>query len=412
MPIYKNIVIGSGPIGFHVFKKISNNSILITGETKNKISSSKIHPKVRVCLKKKTNKFSDLIYSKKNDFSIYSSSEIGGLTNYWGGQFFNYTENDNWPKKIFQKFSLYKKHLKLIDKTYPSLQSKNLVKKTIKNLCVNSFSPPLINYTIVKKTNLEKNYKKKLIHDRVIYFKKIKKNLIEVVTIKKKFYCKNLILCAGPIGNALILLRSISSIKSLKFNDDNPRLIFGLKWYTKKNLILKNRKLFDTEISERKKTIIYGTIFSFNPEHFNSFFKPVINLVKNILDKIFFYGIFWVNGEYNQITISLKNDKIKLSGNKINFIKDKLDMISNLIKINLKVLKVWNLRYAYGFHYHNLQVNYKNKFISLNTFLKKMKLKKNIYCFDSSVIDKIGNKPPTKTYLATANYLVEKIINH
>ena len=151
MPIYKNIIIGSGPIGFHVFKKINNNSILITGETNNKISSSKIHPKVRVNLKNKTNKFSDLIYSKKNDFSIYSSSEIGGLTNYWGGQFFNYTENENWPKKIFQKFSLYKKHLKLIDKTYPSLQSKTLVKKNNKNLCVNSFSPPLINYSIVKK---------------------------------------------------------------------------------------------------------------------------------------------------------------------------------------------------------------------------------------------------------------------
>ena len=142
-----------------------------------------------------------------------------------------------------------------------------------------------------------------------------------------------------------------------------------------------------------------------------SFFKPIINLVKNILDKIFFYGIFWVNGEYNQITISLKNDKIKLSGNKINYIKDKADMINNLNKINLKVLKVWNLKYAYGFHYHNLQVNYKNKFISLSTFLNKMKLKKNVYCFDSSVIEKIGNKPPTKTYLATANYLVEKIIN-
>ncbi len=411
MPIYKNIIIGSGPIGLHVFKKINNNSILITGETNNKISSSKIHPKVRVNLKNKTNKFSDLIYSKKNNFSIYSSSEIGGLTNYWGGQFFNYTENENWPKKIFQKFSLYKKHLKLIDKTYPSLQSKTLAKKTNKNLCVNSFSPPLINYSIVKKTNLKKNNKNKLIHDRVIYFKKIKKNLIEVVTIKNKFYCKNLIFCAGPIGNALILLRSISCIKTLKFNDDNPRLIFGLKCNAKKNLILKNRKLFDTEISERKKTIIYGTIFSFNPKHFNLFFKPIINLVKNILDKIFFYGIFWVNGEYNQITISLKNDKIKLSGNKINYIKDKADMINNLNKINLKVLKVWNLKYAYGFHYHNLQVNYKNKFISLSTFLNKMKLKKNVYCFDSSVIDKIGNKPPTKTYLATANYLVEKIIN-
>ena len=411
MLIYKNVIVGSGPIGCHVLKKINDNSILITGETNNKISNNKIHPKIRVNLKKKTNKFTDLIYSKKNDFSIYSSSEIGGLTNYWGGQFFNYAENENWPKKIFRKFSLYKKHLKLIDKTYPSLKSKTLIKKNNKNLCVNSFSPPLIKYPIVNRTNLKKIAKNKIIHDRVIFFKEIKKNLIEVVTNKNKFYCKNLILCAGPIGNAIILLRSIKSIKCLKFNDDNPRLLLGLKWCAEKNLISKNRKLFDTEILERKKSIIYGTVFSFNPKHFNSFFKPIINFIKSIMDKIFFYGIFWVNDEYNEITITLKKDKIKLSGNKINFIKDKVDMINNLNKINLKVLKVWDLKYAYGFHYHNLQVNYKKKFISLNTFLNKMKLKKNVHCFDSSVIDKIGNKPPTKTYLATANYLVEKIMN-
>ena len=411
MPIYKNIIIGSGPIGCHILKKINNNSILITGETNKKISNNKIHPKVRVNLKNKTNKFSDLIYSKKNNFSIYSSSEIGGLTNYWGGQFFDYTENENWPKKIFRKYSLYKKHLELIDKTYPSSKSKTLIKKTNKNLCVESFSPPLIKNSIVKKTKLKKFAKNRLIHDRVISFKKIKKDLIEVVTSRSKFYCKNLILCAGPIGNALILLRSIDNIKCLKFNDDNPRLMLGFKLYAKKNLIKKNRKLFDTEISKQKKSIIYSTIFSFNPNHFNSFLKPIINLVKSILDKIFFYGIFWVNDEYNEISITLKNGQIKLSGNKINFIKDKVDVINSLNKINLKVLKVWNLKYAYGFHYHNLQVNYKNKFISLNTYLNKMKLKKNIHCFDSSVIDKIGNKPPTKTYLATANYLVQKIIN-
>ena len=61
-------------------------------------------------------------------------------------------------KNISEIFS-YKKHLKLIDKTYPSLQSKTLAKKTNKNLCVNSFSLPLINYSIVKK-QIKKNNKK------------------------------------------------------------------------------------------------------------------------------------------------------------------------------------------------------------------------------------------------------------
>ena len=41
----------------------------------------------------------------------------------------------------------------------------------------------------------------------------------------------------------------------------------------------------------------------------------------------------------------------------------------------------------------------------------KIKMNKNVYCFDSSVINKIGLKPPTKTFLATANYLVKKRFN-
>ena len=52
--------------------------------------------------------------------------------------------------------------------------------------------------------------------------------MIKVITLKETYYCKKLILCSGPIGNALILLRSFKNINYLRFKDDNPRMIFGL----------------------------------------------------------------------------------------------------------------------------------------------------------------------------------------
>ena len=108
MLIYNNIIVGAGPIGCHVFNKLKNNSILISGETNKKVNSNKIHPKIKLELRSATNKFADLLYSKKNKFSIYSSSEVGGLTNYWGKQFFEYKNDEYWPKEIFKNYNIYK----------------------------------------------------------------------------------------------------------------------------------------------------------------------------------------------------------------------------------------------------------------------------------------------------------------
>ena len=410
MLVYSNIIVGSGPSGYLAFKKLNKKSLLITGETQKKIFTDNVHPKIKLKLNKKTNKISDLIYSKKNNFSIYSTSEVGGLTNYWGKQFFDYKENEYWPKKIFKKFTEYKKNLEIINKLYVSIKSEVIKKTSIKNLLINQLTPPILKTPVLNKGLLKKEFKKKLVEDRVISFKKIKKNLIEVITENKIFYCKNLILCAGPIGNALILLRSFPNINYLKFKDDNPRIILGLIMGKKKYHHSKDTKLMDFDIIKNNRLAIYSTIYHVDPDHFNIYLKPFIKIFKKVLSKIFFYGQFWVSGEYNEIKLKKNNDIFHLSAKTINSQKNNVSIIKKLNNIGFKVLKIINLNFAYGFHYHCLQINYKGKLYLINEFISKVNLKNNVFCFDSSVIDKIFLKPPTKTYLATTNYLVEKFI--
>ena len=59
MKIYNNIIVGSGPIGSHVFKKLKKNSLIITGKTERKIKSRNIHPKIRLGLGRKTSKITE-----------------------------------------------------------------------------------------------------------------------------------------------------------------------------------------------------------------------------------------------------------------------------------------------------------------------------------------------------------------
>ncbi|WP_440675412.1 hypothetical protein [Candidatus Pelagibacter sp. HIMB1593] len=407
MKIHKNIIIGAGLIGCHIFNKISKNSLLITGKTKKVINSRNIHPKIKLKLKKNTTKFSDLIYSKKNDFYIYSSSEIGGLSNYWGKQFFNYQKNDYWPKSIFKKYSSYKKNLDEIDKLYPSPQqniAKNIKKNNFQFIQIN---PPILRKPLLSKNNILRKYKKKILEDRVISFKKINEKLILVKTEKKILYCRNLILSAGPIGNALILIRSFKKISYATFKDDNPRMIFGFRFKKSNNLSSNNKNLVDLDIKKKNKLVNFCIIYDVNPYHFSNLLKKIIFFFKDILGKYFFYGQFWINGEYNEIKI--KNDKkIILSATTKNKYNYDTRSVKNLNKIGLKVFKILNLKFAFGFHYHCLKIKFNGKLFSINQFLNNRKLNKNVYCFDSSVIEKIGLKPPTKTYLATANHLIKK----
>ncbi len=409
MRVYNNIIVGSGPIGSHVFKRLKKNSLIITGETGKTISSKNIHPKIRLELEKNTKKITDLIYSKKNNFFLYSSAEVGGLANYWGGQFFDYKKNEYWPKEIFKKFSIYEKTIRIIDKMYPVDKSKIIKQIKSNKLTINQLLPPLFKNKIVNKSSLKKEAKKNLIEDRVISFKKLKNNIVQVITEKKVFYCKKLILCTGPIGNSLILLRSFKNINYLKFKDDNPRMIFGFNLGRKKYLHNKHDKVMDFDILKSNKLLAYSTIYNIDPNHFNFFLKPIVNFFRDFIRMFFFYGQFWVSNEYNEIKIKKNGSDFVISAETINPSKNDVSIIKELGHIGFKVIKILKLKFAYGFHYHCLKINHEGKIHSINNFVKKMKLNNNVFCLDSSVIEKIGLKPPTKTYLATAEFLLKKI---
>ena len=123
----------------------------------------------------------------------------------------------------------------------------------------------------------------------------------------------------------------------------------------------------------------------------------------------FFYGQFWVSNEYNEIKIKKNGSDFVISAETINPSKNDVSIIKELGHIGFKVIKILKLKFAYGFHYHCLKINHEGKIHSINNFVKKMKLNNNVFCIDSSVIEKIGLKPPTKTYLATAEFLLKKI---
>ena len=82
---------------------------------------------------------------------------------------------------------------------YPVIESKTIKQIKLNEFIINQLLPPIFKKRIVNKEELKKKAKDKLVDDRVVSFKKIKNNLIEVITEKKTYICRKLILCSGPI---------------------------------------------------------------------------------------------------------------------------------------------------------------------------------------------------------------------
>ena len=104
-----------------------------------------------------------MIFSKKNNFYLYSPTEIGGFSNYWGKQFFNYNEYDNWPKSIFKKYSFTKKNLDEIDNFYFSPKHKVIKNVKNKEFEFKQIKPPILKNQLITKNIITKNYKKQIL---------------------------------------------------------------------------------------------------------------------------------------------------------------------------------------------------------------------------------------------------------
>ena len=151
--------------------------------------------------------------------------------------------------------------------------------------------------------------------------------------------------------------------------------------------------------------------YKINPYHFNKYVRSIIKISKYFFSKFLFYGQIWFKDEYNEIKINRTNNNFYLSANNFNKNKYYKSFKEDFNRMKIKILKIVNLNFGYGYHYHCLKINLSNKIYSINEFIKKLKLQNEIFCFDSSIIDKIDLKPPTKTFMVTSKFLVKKFLN-
>ena len=411
--IYDYIIIGAGPSAYASLYALRHEKIklgVITGYDKTKISKNN-HNHI---IDRYKSKYSIKEFFHINNYKLFSPGIIGGLSNFWGGGFFcTKFENLYDFKKIFKNENTYKSIIKKFDinLNVDFIQAKKKI--FIKNYKkINGFyleDKKIFKKKIVNVINSKKSFK---IYNSLVENIKRNKTYFDInLQNLRKIRCKKIILTAGVLGNISILKKSFA-VKSFSFYDDTPWLVYLLNF--NKNFLEKYR--LTNFINIAKSINLFTSFYNFKFVRLNEllyfFIKKKINILNFNFNfpfsNIFTFGQIWT-----------KNTRVKIFVKDLNCTYDNLNKtdikLSNFIQSlrQKKIFKIYAKRQSpgYGFHYHNLNIIYKNKNFRIHEFLK-LKFGKNLICNDASIILKTSPISVTSTIMAIAYQLTKKLIKN
>jgi hypothetical protein len=433
----KIIIIGSGPSGttaaYSLIEEKKKVLMLDQGYTNNTqiretINNNKIfHPKLL------NKKYQHVVYNflKKNkiiqkNFFLTGSLALGGLSNIWGGGYWNYYQGifhksfNNFLNNNFKILNFHNGDSFKINKFFRDRNS-NTIYKSAQLLSLKNKKQIFNSIDIIKKLRKKKIFSyKKNSFVRDIFFKK---NLFIVSDDNGNHYkCKILILACGTIGSTRLVMKfnKIINVKQKLLHN----VSYGFLGITKKKFVYKkiykhSPNLIFMHNNSKLKSKISGSIGHYSGElgeFINKKFIFPLNILINLLFNFFkFYLIFgkiFLPAKFCNTKIYLdKNENLIIDGATINLDK-KNKVINNFFKANKnKFIKIYQKELPLGSDSHytsTMSPGSKIKKLKTNSFGELIS-KRNLFIVDASIIGKEGSHFPTLEIMKNA-YKIGKYI--
>ena len=423
--VHDIIIIGSGPAGATLAESLieEEKKVLVidqgynlnTKVKKNSLDNNGYHPKI---IQKKF-KYVNYNFKKKNkivenNFSVLGSLALGGLSNVWGGGYWE--KNEKKINVIIDKF--LSKNFKIIN--FDINNSKILTEYLNSKLNKNYFKQA--DLLSLKNENEVYNSKKtieKLISDKNfnylgnIFIDKIEKNESFYTCVDEnniRYNCKKLILACGTIGSTRLIIE-LSNLynKNIKLYHN---LNFGFIGYLKKSLKYDSfdshsaHSVFFFDNSKLKKKVS-GSIGRFNNDLkrliYKKFFFPLNYLVNKFLE-VFKYRLIFGNIFFPS---EFSNTNIKMDTNKNLIINGSINL--NLNKEKTKILKEFfskNKKNFYKLYFKKFPIGsdaHYTSTMSQNTSIEELRTNengelikyKNLFITDASILPPDGPHFPT-----------------
>ncbi len=436
------IVVGSGPSGstvaYSLIEEKAKVLLLDQGYTKDtKIKDKKnnvnfFHPKL------KNKDFDFVLYNflKKNkiisnNFVPTGSLALGGLSNIWGGGYWNYF-NQSFDKN-FENFLKNNFRILNFDQDNSNNLSNFLNKKNNINfykdaqLLAEKNKREIFNSTeMIKKLIHHSNFK----YMSNIFIDSIKceeEYFILTGENEEKFKCKKLILACGTIGSTRLIMKlnKLINIKQNLLHNITYGFIAKLKEKKTYSLLKKHSpsSIFIYNLLDNKKSIS-GSIGRFSLElgefiNQNYFFPLnfLINKTFEFYQSKLIFGKIFLPVDFSKTKISLQNDgKIIIEGSKNKEIEqNEKRLLNEYFMKNIKAFnKIYLKELPLGSDAHYTSTMSSDSEIDALRTSKNGELisRNNLFIVDGSILNKDGSHFPTFEIMSNAYKIGKYIANN
>jgi hypothetical protein len=427
------LIVGAGPAATAALIGIDQRARLgiVTGSTfRTNVSTKDIHAKIRAVAdsRKEMPGVLDPIAISGRTHPAVSTAIIGGLANYWGQQFIRYISSEEWPRQYFDGYDSYQASCSQIEAEFFFDESNGPSELNQTALgAYQACSPRLL---IGTKVNLKAGLgamrqviEQKLIDrgatkiddrvDSLIWFRgrwKARLSGGNVVSARR------IVLAAGVLGTASLLMRSFAQIQSVLIHDHSPLWLYA---FGMNKVIRTTRKRtapphFNVQTLQKETDegfVLFASVYNIR--------YAELNLISNMLigkSISAFAGLRapWPANWINRVQVWTKSTTITVcierSRNAAHVIhQPNFETDAELCKFkaamrdhNVSIVKINGTPPLQGYHFHGLEISTDNyTYVPIKEFLNQCS-SGSLICVDASVLNQISCRPHTETVMATA----------
>jgi hypothetical protein len=233
---------------------------------------------------------------------------------------------------------------------------------------------------------------------------------------------RRIILAAGVVGTALLLLRSWPELQSARFRDHSPWMVFCLGLWTSLSRGISGEHHFNVRTIERKiddRCRIFASVYNMRNSELNLLLSSTLGVALPMFrgwrapigSELVTPVQVWTPSTESIVELEGERTTAKELTVEPHTDSDFMSLLSFLEANGARVVRVSRTGPGEGFHYHSLAFATTNGGeVTIDEALKDMS-GDAIVCVDASVQKSIGCRPPTLTTMAMARRLTENSIN-
>ena len=366
---------------------------------------------------------------------LFSTAAIGGLANYWGQQFVRFSTGDPWPRHLFKDHAGYVSACEAVESLFrvegqqelgTQLPAGSHFRASVPRLLTGTRDDPGAGLAAMGMAYrlLEKGLDATTFETRVSSFQQVGNRWCVLLDNGAKLFTNRVLLAAGVIGTARLLLRTYPDLARARFRDYSPWMLYVL------NLgpLLEQRPAsarhhFNAVTIERvnnERCTLFASIYDMTRADLNLILSSTIGgaspwfrgwqappgaaIIKPVQ--------VWTPATEDTIEIDAPTMTASMLPRVNSGPRTDLDLHSAmeiLAGLGGRVLKTSQTTAGFGFHYHALDMRPKDKaFVPVADLLRE-RTGDGILCVDASILRTIGCRPHTLSAMASAHHIVEQM---